>query len=368
MSKPRVLFSIPTRHHVEIALDELEGLQELGYPCGQFSYAAKEGITSTIGRLKVIFSNAWALVKVAKQFKPDVIYFNSRLEALAGMRDYITIRLFKFFYRKPVCILLKSHGSDIDVLQSKQRLVSKTILPYLQKHITAWLFLSSEERRLIISSGFLPEQQVFVTKNIVRNDHFKRDSLFKQKLSIPQDSKVLLFVGRLIKEKGIYEVIEGFAKLGPQSIQLVLVIVGWGPEEAELKQLCERLNIADCVIFTGFIPEQDVINYYANSDVLVFPTYFPEGFPMALFNSVAAGLGIITTPTRAAADYLTSPDNCLWAEGQNSESVCKALNTLLNDEQLLNRMKQQNVVKGQEFSKAQVAVELSAIIEKAIKL
>jgi glycosyltransferase involved in cell wall biosynthesis len=135
-----------------------------------------------------------------------------------------------------------------------------------------------------------------------------------------------------------------------------------------LKQLCERLKIANRVVFTGFIPEQDVVNYYANSDVLVFPTYFPEGFPMALFNSVAAGLGIITTSTRAAADYLSSPDNCLWAEGQNSESVYQALNALLNDEQLLQDMKQRNVEKGQEFSKAQVATELSAIIERAIKL
>jgi glycosyltransferase involved in cell wall biosynthesis len=368
MSKPRVLFSIPTRHHVEIALDELEGLQELGYPCGQFSYAAKEGVTSAAGRLKVILSNAWALVKIARQFKPDVIYFNSRLEALAGMRDYITIRLFKLFYRKPVCILLKSHGSDIDVLQSKQRLVSKTILPYLQKHVTGWLFLSSEERRLIINSEFLPEQRVFVTKNIVRNHQFERDSLFKQKNNIPADSKVLLFVGRLIKEKGLYEVIEGFAKLGAQATQTVLIVVGWGPEETELKQLIEQLSIANRVIFTGFIPEQDVVNYYANSDVLVFPTYFPEGFPMALFNSVAAGLAVVTTRTRAAADYLTSPDNCLWAEGQNSESVYQALKTLLNDEQLLRDMKQRNIEKGQEFSRAQVAAELSTIIKQAIKL
>ncbi len=368
MSKPRVLFSIPTRHHVEIALDELEGLQELGYPCGQFNYAAKEGITSTAGRLKVILSNAWALVKVAKQFKPDVIYFNSRLEFIAGMRDYITIRMFRLFYRKPVCILLKSHGSDIDVLHSKQRLLSKTILPYLQKHITGWLFLSSEERRLVVNAGFLPEQRVFVTKNIVRNTHFKHDSSFKERHHIPADSKVLLFVGRLIKEKGIYEVLEGFARLDASSKKAVLVVVGWGAEEAELKQLTEHLNIADCVIFTGFIPEQDVVSYYANSDVLVFPTYFPEGFPMALFNSVAAGLGIVTTPIRAAADYLRSPDNCLWAEGQNSKSVYQSLKALLNDEKLLQDMKQRNIVKGQEFSKAQVAAELSAIIQQAIKL
>ncbi|WP_345953264.1 glycosyltransferase family 4 protein [Mucilaginibacter sp. PAMB04168] len=365
--KPRILFSVPTRHHVEIALDELDGLQELGYTCGQFSYAAKEGVTSTPGRLKVIVQNALSLIKTARQFKPDVIYLNSRLEALAGIRDFITISLFKTFYRQPVKFLLKSHGSDMAVLQSTKGTLQKLVLPYLRKNVTGWLFLSSEEKANIVDSGFLPADRVFVTKNIVRTNHFKKDPAFKAKLNVTESTQVLLFVGRLIPEKGINEVIEGFAKL-PHNADVILIVVGWGTEEENLKKRCQELGINEKVIFTGFIPEQDVVSYYANSDILVFPTYFPEGFPMSLFNSVAAGLAVITTPTRAAADYLTEPVNCLWVEPQNSQSVYNAVQKLLNNPQLALSMRDNNVAKGESFSKKQVSLELAQIVNQSIKL
>jgi len=357
MSTPRILFSIPTRHHVEIALDEMEGMQQLGYPCSRFTYAAKEGVTSTPGRLLVIVQNAFKLIDIARKFKPDVIYFNSRLEQLAGIRDFITIRLVKTFYRKPVKFVVKSHGSDIEVFNLQSGLMKNYILPYLSKNVSGWLFLSSEEKNTIIHNGFLPAGRVFVTKNIVRTGQFKPQPSFKKSLNIANDHQVLLFVGRLIKEKGIYEVIEAFSKL--KNKKAVLVIVGWGPEDSNLKQLTQQLGVGAKVLFTGFIPEQEVVSYYANSDVLIFPTYFPEGFPMALFNSVAAGLPIVTTPTRAATDYLSSPNNCLWAEAKNSDSVYAALQKLLDSPQLMANMKDNNLLKGALFSQKQVCAELA---------
>jgi glycosyltransferase involved in cell wall biosynthesis len=366
MSKPRVLFSIPTRYHVEIALDEMEGLQELGYPCDQFPYAAKEGVTSKLGRIQVIVKNALNLVKVAKQFKPDIIYFNSRLEAIAGMRDYITILLFKSLYRKEVRFILKSHGSDIDVFKGNSLFIGKTVVPYLKRHIAGWLFLSFEEKQQVTTAGHLPAGKVFVTKNIVRTKQFVKDELFKKKLNLPSDYKILLYVGRLIKEKGAYHVIEAFAQV-KDKYPVVLLIVGWGPEEAALKQLCMQHELGNKVIFTGFIPEQQVVTYYASSDILVFPTYFPEGFPMSLFNSVAAGLPVITTPTRAATDYLSDPENCLWVKPQDTDSVATAMHTLLQSEALMLSMRQNNLLKGTLFSKQQVCAELGETLNQIMQ-
>ncbi|WP_158828567.1 glycosyltransferase family 4 protein [Mucilaginibacter lacusdianchii] len=367
MSKPKVLFSIPTRHHVEIALDELEGLQELGYECEGFPYAAKEGITSKAGRLKVIFQNALQLVSIAKKFKPDIIYFNSRLEALAGLRDYITIRVVKALYRKKVRFVIKSHGSDLEVLDRSGFITHSVIIPYLKKNVTGWLFLSSEEKNKVVDAGHLSPQKVFVTKNVVRVNHFKKDIQFKSKLNIPVDDKVLLYVGRLIKEKGIYDVVNAFAQIR-STAKAKLVIVGWGAEEESLKQLCVQLGINDDVIFTGFIPEKDVVDFYANSDVLVFPTYFPEGFPMSLFNSVSAGLPIITTPTRAATDYLSDPDNCLWVKPQNPDSIAVAMLTLLQSDVLAHNMSRNNLQKGKEFSKQHVCLELAETLNAIMLL
>lgn len=363
MSKPRILFSIPTRHHVEIALDELDGLQQLGYSCAQFPYAAKEGVTSKTGRMRVILQNAFRLISIARRFKPDVVYFNSRLEALAGTRDFMTISLLKTFYRKPFKVVLKSHGSDIDVFKSDNKLINKTVLPYLKKHIAGWLFLSSEEKEIISNAGYLDSDKLFVSKNIVRNTQFKRDENFRKEFNIPQDHRVLLFVGRLIPEKGIYEVINAFAVI-KNDFKAKLLIVGWGPEQESLKELAAGLNITDEVIFTGFIPEAEVVRFYSNSDILVFPTYFPEGFPMSLFNSVSAGMPVVTTPIRAAADYLSQPENCLWVKPQNSESVSEALQKLLSSPELAEQMKTNNKLKGREFSREQVCNELSQIIDQ----
>jgi len=364
MSKPRILFSVPTRHHVEIALDELTGLQKLGYSCEQFPYAAKEGVQSKIGRLKVIVQNALTLVKTARKFNPDVIYFNSRLEVLAGIRDLITIAICKICYRGKVSFVVKSHGSDIDVLGNKEGFFGKIVLPYLKKNIDGWLFLSTEERRKVIETGYLAADKVFVTKNVVRTHHFNTDAAFKSNMGIPPDHQLLLFVGRLINEKGIYEVVKAFAQVADQHPESTLLIVGWGHELEGLKAITKTLKLEHRVIFTGFIPEADVVQFYANCDILVFPTYFPEGFPMALFNSVAAGMAIITTPTRAATDYLQQPSNCLWVEPQDFNSVSMALHQLLQSPNLVNTMKQNNATKGVEFGCDRVAEELSKIIEQ----
>ena len=367
MSKKRILFSMPTKHHVEIALDEMTALQDLGYVCDSFHYAAKNGYDSNFGRLWIIIQNALNLVKIAYRVNPDIIYFNSRLEVLAGIRDFITILILKAFYWGRVRFLIKSHGSDIEVLANKQFFTRKIVLPFLKRNISGWLFLSTEEKQKVIATNYFPANRIFVTKNIVRTDQFKKDADFKQSLNIPEEDKVLLFVGRIIREKGIFEVIDAFSMIQKQH-NVTLVIIGDGLAFAECKEKINALGIAHKIRLTGFIPEQNVVRYYANSDVLVFPTYFPEGFPMALFNSVAAGLCVITTPTRAATDFLTEPENCMWVQAQNSSSIVEALQKLLKSEQLMSSIKKNNIAKAIIFGKVQVGKELAQTIENISKL
>ncbi|MCJ8211009.1 glycosyltransferase family 4 protein [Mucilaginibacter sp. RS28] len=361
MKKPRILFSMPTRHHVEIALDEMVGMQEQGYACDYFHYAAKDGVTSKTGRASVLIQNALKLVVKCYRFKPDVIYLNSRVERLAGMRDWLTIRIVRSLYPFKTRFVIKSHGSDLDVLRDQTSRFGKCILPYLKRKVSGWLFLSSEEKQLVVNEGLLPAAKVFVTKNIVRPEQFVKDADFKKNNSIPDDHQVLLFAGRLIAEKGVFEVVNAFSKI-KDSVNAVLMIVGWGPEEDALKQLVASEHLEDRIKFTGFIQEQEMNSYYANCDVLVFPTYFPEGFPMVLFNAIASGMPVITTRQRASADYLTQPENCLWVEPKDVDGVSKAIRMLLSSEQLQAGMKKNNQEKGKLFTKKEVCAELALIL------
>lgn len=364
-SKTRILFGIITKAHTEIALDELYGLQDLGFICDQFEYGSKSKFNSKLGRFYIVLNNAIILLIKTYKFKPDVIYFNSTVEFVASTRDFITIFIFKLFYYRKIKFIIKSHGSEPEVLATKKFFYSKLVFPYLKKYIDGWLFLSTEEIKWILSNNLIDPNKIFLAKNIVRTKKFKVSHDFKKELNVEKDSKVLLFVGRLINAKGIHYILDAFAEI-KNKYNVVLLIVGDGEELTEVKNKIDFLGMKKDVILTGWVNEKQVTYYTSNSDMLVFPTFHPEGFPMALFNSVAAGLPIITTPTRAATDYLKEPENCLWVKPRSINSITSAITKLLDDEHLMQQMQTNNKLKATIFTKKVIARELECIIQAII--
>lgn len=360
-NKKRILFGISTRFHIEIGLDEMYGLQEIGYTCDQFEYGGKEKFRSTIARLYIIVLNAIKLLIKTYKFQPDFIYLNSRVEFLASLRDFITILILKVFYFKKIHFLVKSHGSDLGVLKTQNIFFRRIVFPYLKRYIRSWLFLSCEELNWLVSNDLFKEHTLFLTKNIVRPEKFKIDPGFRRKFNIPIDYTILLYVGRLIEQKGIHYVVEAFAEIRKKQ-NVYLIVVGDGEELESIRSKIENLPFKNDTMTTGWIDESEVAYFTSNCDILVFPSFFPEGFPMALFNSLAAGLAIITTQTRAANDYLQEPQNCLWVQPKSSQSITTALNKLLSDEKLIQRMRLNNKQKAKLFTKSFVSQQLSEIL------
>ncbi|MEO9146708.1 MAG: glycosyltransferase family 4 protein [Ginsengibacter sp.] len=357
----RILFGITKQSHTEMGLDEMRGLQKLGYQCDQFEYAGNKESKSTIARFYLVIRNAIKLLIKTYQFKPDYIYFNSRLEDIACKRDFITIFILRSFYYKKVLLLIKSHGSEPEVLQTQKLFYKRILFPFLKRNVKGWLFLSTEELNKIKSDKSLNDNNIFLTKNIVSLERFKKEKNFRNDLHIPADYKILLFVGRLIKEKGIHYIIDAFAEI-KMEYKTILIIVGDGEETENIKAKIALLNLEKEVILTGWIKESEVDYFTSNSDLLIFPTFFSEGFPMALFNSLAAGLPIVTTQTRAAIDYLKEPDNCLWVQPRSSDSIKTAIIKLLNDDCLTKQMQENNIKKSYLFTQEVVAKELSSIL------
>ena len=108
-----------------------------------------------------------------------------------------------------------------------------------------------------------------------------------------------------------------------------MLCLGDGEAREAAEAQAARLKLNDRVRFFGYVPETQTPEFYAGSTMLLFPTYHYEGFPMVIFKSIAAGLPVITTRIRAAADYLNEPDNCLWVAPQSADArrkdVCQRL-------------------------------------------
>ena len=147
----------------------------------------------------------------------------------------------------------------------------------------------------------------------------------------------------------------------------MLVCLGDGPARGDEEREVARLGLREHVRFVGHISEEEAAVFYSNGTVLVFPTYHCEGFPMTIFNAAAAGLPIITTRIRAAADYLQEPDNCLWAMPRRPTMLADKIVDLLENSEMQITMSRNNRRLAERFSPENVTQDYLEIYRTLIK-
>lgn len=122
---------------------------------------------------------------------------------------------------------------------------------------------------------------------------------FKIKKSLRREEKfIVLFVGRLIKEKGIDVLIES-AKLWDKNIKLV--IIGSGPMEDEI---LKEINKNEQIQFLGKIDQQDLPSHYSAADCLIVPSVSEEGFGRVIIESLACGTPVIASKRGAISEAM----------------------------------------------------------------
>jgi len=227
--------------------------------------------------------------------------------------------------------------------------------------------LSSEERTNFLRAG-VPEKKVFQVKNVVAPTPAAKTANFAERLQVSPETPLLLFIGRFIAAKGLVDCIVACKLLSKRNEDYLLLCVGDGPARPEAEAAVKNLGLESKVRFCGYISEAEAAEFYANSTMLLFPTYHYEGFPMVIFNAAAAGLPIITTQIRAAADFLRQPDNCLWVEAKRPDLLAEAIPTLLSNPELRSTMSNNNKALAARFSAEIVTSEYLEIYEQLVTL
>lgn len=150
----------------------------------------------------------------------------------------------------------------------------------------------------------------------------------KKSLNITNKDFVFIFVGRLVGDKGINELIKAFGKLKKPSIKLLLV----GPFEFKLDPLnaktLEDIKTNANIISVGF--QSDVRPYFAISNALVFPSY-REGFPNVVMQSGAMGLPSIVSNINGCNEIILDGENGIIVPAKDSEKLKKAMENMLLD-------------------------------------
>ena len=147
----------------------------------------------------------------------------------------------------------------------------------------------------------------------------------------------LLYIGRLAREKGLYEVLHGLNLARAQGTRAQLVIAGSGPEEARLRQLASALGLAPDVSFAGPIFGRGKVTLLGDADVLVLASH-AEGLPYALLESMAAGVPVIATRVGAIPDVMVDGIHGLFVPPRRPNAISRAIATLAADRESLARM------------------------------
>jgi len=291
--------------------------------------------------------------------RPALVHLQSSLDRRAVLRD-VAFALATRALGVPLVVMW--HGSEPDLLTTR-RLPWRALVDLLLRLTNAIVLLSSEERAALVAHPRAPHSRVM--RNGLDLARYEAHSDLRTRLGLPVGAQLLLFISRLIPAKGLLDVVAAMPAIAGRTAAHLLV-VGDGPARSAAQALASERGVEARVHFVGSVPESETLEYYCGSDILVFPTYHPEGFPMTLFQAVASGQGVVTTPMRAAADYLREPDHCLFVRPRDSESIAAGVIRLLEDADLLAHMRRNNRQLAQRFDMRVVAAEFGDLYSEVL--
>jgi glycosyltransferase involved in cell wall biosynthesis len=397
-----------------------EGLRALGASVTEETYVYGERLGRTTLRQRVVrvLRTARSLRRRLRREQFDIVHLNTSFDRMALLRDAATVRLLRPTRAK---IFLKFHGSDAALFETRNPAL-RALVRFVLAGADGIGLLSSEERENFTRAG-IDGRKLFVVKNVVAGadavsppDAATRAQDDEDKVSQPraatgaqsdadmvsppdavsqtdvsavsppgadalsqtaaasgaracagEETPLLLFVARFIPAKGLADVLAACAILRDEGRAFELHCLGDGEARAAWEAEAARLGLQPRVRFHGYVPEAETAKFYARSTMLVFPTYHYEGFPMVIFKSIAAGLPVITTRIRAAADYLSEPDNCLWTEPRNPRMLADKIAHLLDRPDARALMRRRNLELARQFTAPSVAPEYLEIYNRLAK-
>ena len=160
----------------------------------------------------------------------------------------------------------------------------------------------------------------------------------KIQLNITEDDFVFVFVGRLVRDKGINEMVSAFENLQKDNNRVKLLLVGDYESDLDplLPETMDKIQENKSIIFVGF--QNDVRPFFAISNVLVFPSY-REGFPNVVLQAGAMGLPSIVSNINGCNEIIINWQNGLIIPVKNQKSLFDAMKLVYNDMSLYNNLR-----------------------------
>lgn len=242
---------------------------------------------------------------------------------------------------------------------------------------TEWL-LTYEATEVIVNSNYmknhvqglfgLPFDKINVIPNGINLTNFNgvdRDYDFRRQYAMDNE-KIILYVGRLVYEKGVQHLISAMPKILENYHDAKLIIAGKGGMLDELKGQAEAMGLSNKVYFTGYLNSKQVQKMYKCADVAVFPSTY-EPFGIVALEAMLAGVPTVVSDIGGLNEIVDHGVNGMKSYAGNSNSIADSVISLLYDKQLASNVskKAKQKVK-EEFNWNKIAQDTHYIYEQAI--
>ncbi len=153
-------------------------------------------------------------------------------------------------------------------------------------------------------------------------------------------SAVMLYVGQLHSQKGIFELVDAVSQI-EKSHAVQLILVGDGsPEEVErIKNAIEEHDCRHLVTLAGRVDsKKELTRLFSEADLFAIPTYYPEGFPRVVYEAMCFGLPVVCTDIEGEMGFLRNGENCMYVERRSASDLAEKVSGLLSSEELRKRL------------------------------
>jgi glycosyltransferase involved in cell wall biosynthesis len=268
-------------------------------------------------------SNLPRLVLLIMKERPDIVHFNLSLPYSCAP----ALMICGFFKKIRATAAVHSVGAASSrfpfIGQLKKMIALKAL-----KSAKEFICVSQKSKETFCNNFNIPPDKVAVIYNgvdLFDTEKSGKAENLKKSLGINTDERVIGSISRLVKNKGLEDLLKAVSNLKGKE---KLLIVGDGPLRGKLTGLAMELGIQDRVVFTGH--QKEVLPFLLAMDIFVMPS-LSESMPFALMEAMAAGRAVISTDVGGVKELVKDGENGLLVPAGDPDKLCDAVSLLSSD-------------------------------------
>lgn len=261
--------------------------------------------------IKKIISNEFDIVHIHMSYKGSFY------------RKLLIVLVSKLFNKK---IVIHLHGSEFKVFYYSSNKLIKKFIKFLIRSSDAFLVLGDNWEKVI--KEIEPDSKTFVLRNSI--------SIPDSKVNLNEEEFNILFLGVLIKRKGIYDLIDAIKLLDDKDYikkyNMKFIIGGIGKEQDKLEEIIKNKKLGYCINMAGWVDGLKKEELLKKSQLFVLPSY-NEGLPMAILEAMSHGIPTISTKVGSIDEVVKSEENGYLIKPRDIDSLANSILDMAKDKE-----------------------------------